>query len=383
MNVLILRSAMLGVVLSLLCGCPSSDEPSGDEPVILIIPGDDLGATDMVVVPDASPEQDMSPDMPAPMLDMSSPDMSDMSPPVDLPVALDMPPDLPPDMATPKDMGPEIEAGPLTLATFNVELFFDTMCDTGDCGPESFERLPTAPELQQRYMTTGAAIDLLGADIIVLQEIEKENLFQTLVMGTQQNYTTMVFGETGRDASIDVAVAARGDLLEVKRHRSDDLTLPDGSTTRFARELLEVHVRIRGARVIVFGAHYISKFRPTNTPRRVAEAARTAELALEARQLHPDALILVAGDLNDTPDSETLAQFANAGLVLTSEGRDINDIYTNVFGFTLQAIDHILFVSTPGVSFDTAAGLEVFRDPGQVGLAGSDHAAARATFTFE
>lgn len=375
MNSTLLRYAMLAGLTTLLYGCPD-ETPEPDKTILTMDmeQQDDAGS----MTPDATPDL---PDMMVVSVEDMMATLDMVVDPVDMSEPEDMAPDLVDDI--PPDMPQGIEPGPLTVASFNVELFFDTVCDTGDCGEDSFERLPTEDQLQQRYAFTGAGIDRLAADIIVFQEIETESLFETLVMGTQQGYTAMAFGEIGRDASIDVAVAARGELLEVKRHRQDVLTLADGSERSFARELLEVHVKVRGARVIVFGAHYISKFNPSNTPRRTAEAARTAELALGARALYPNALIVVAGDLNDTPDSEPLMQFANAGLKSASAGRPLEEIYTNVFGVELQAIDHILYLETPGVSFDESNGLEVFRDEGESGLSGSDHAAPRATFMLE
>ena len=62
--------------------------------------------------------------------------------------------------------------------------------------------------------------------------------------------------ETGLPASIDVAVLSRGTLLEVRRHRDRVLTRPDGTKTTFSRELLEVHVDLRGQRLVMFAATF-------------------------------------------------------------------------------------------------------------------------------
>lgn len=373
-----------GVWMSVLCmglmGC-GSKTGGEDDAVVLVTPEEQDASPDMVVArdlstmpDDASMEEDLA-IMPVDMMVMPDASMADASM-GDMSTERE---DASMDMAAP--MTPP---GPRSVATFNVELFFDTECDTGGCDDSSFEQVPSMMELMARYQETGEAIAKMDADVLVLQEIEKEHLFEALVGASMAGYQTFAFGETGAPGSIDVAIASRGELVSVKRHRENEpLMLEDGSTSRFARELLEVHTRVDGAEIIVFGAHYISKFRPTNTPRRVAEAAKTAELAGLARGANPQALIVVAGDLNDTPDSEPLAALVDGGFRLTSEGRPVEEVYTNLYGFTRQIIDHVLFLETPDVTFSATDGLEVFRDEGGSGFAGSDHAAVKATFVWQ
>lgn len=363
-----------------LTGC--SGQNNDQDVVVIESPGKDSGSEmpthDMSsVARDATMEEDLTV---APMEDMpSTPDaamlmdatMSDMS-------------SMPEDLGEMDMASLTVAPGPRSVATFNVELFFDTECDTGGCDADSFEQVPSMIELMARYQETGAAIARMDADVLVLQELEKEHVFESLVAASMVGYKTLAFGETGAPGSIDVAIATKGELIKVERHReSEPLMLEDGSQSRFARELLEVHTRIDGAYVVVFGAHFISKVRPTNTVRRVAEAKKAAELAGYARTSHPDALIVLAGDLNDTPDSGPLLALEEGGFRLTSEGRALEEVYTNVYGFDLQLIDHVLYLETPNVTFSQTDGLEVFRDEGAHGFAGSDHAAAKATFVWQ
>ncbi len=368
---------------TMLClGGVACSTPPEQEEMILIVPGPDAGDVSDMAQDSASDMVDSAADVPSDM-----PAVPDMIVVADSDADLtDMAPDLVEQEDMSVDMGSEVvvEPGPRAVASFNVELFFDDVCDSGDCEEGDFERLYSMTELSDRILETGGAIARLNADVIVLQEVEKLSLFESLAMTSMLGYEGLVFGDTGRTGSIHVAIATRGELLEVKRHRANtDLVLEDGSTSRFARELLEVHTRVDGAYIIVFGAHFISKYNPSNTPRRVAEAREAARLAVEAKAAHPEALVVIAGDLNDTPDSEPLLEFRQQGFHVTSDNRLVEDVYTNVYGFDLQIIDHILYLDAEGVTFSESDGLEVFRDDGAHGLAGSDHAAPKAVFTWD
>lgn len=278
------------------------------------------------------------------------------------------------------DMRPElIDGADITVATFNVKRLFDTRCDSGRCGSGDFEETPSELALKSKVERIQRAIETLDADVIVFQEIEKEELLDKITEEVASEYPTRVFGETSFSASLDVAVIARGDLVTKREHRDDRLQLDDGTTDRFARELLEVHVDIDGVRVIVFGAHYISQRDSSSDSRRRAEAKRTGELASAALASNPEALVVVAGDLNDVPGSDTIDLLDDAGLRITSAEVDSNAEYTHVYAGNRQILDHVLFFDTEytDLGYD---GVRAVRDQGAQTFGGSDHAAARGTF---
>ena len=296
-----------------------------------------------------------------------SSDLQDMEPGAD-----DGPP--------PQDQGPQLVEGiEVTVATFNVERLFDARCDSGRCGDSDFEEVPSELALQSRLERIQKALGQLDADVIVLQEIETEELFEQLRVPLAQDYPVGVFGETGFDASLDVGVMARGELLEQRGHRDDPIDGPGGDEERFARELLEVHLEQRGERVVVFGAHFISKATRGSEDRRLAEAYATAELAERAVQAHPEALVVVAGDLNDTPGSAPIEALERGGLEVLAGGLDPEAFYTHIYRGERQILDHVLFWDTEQVDA-VPGGVEVLRDEGRSGFGGSDHAALRARF---
>lgn len=275
------------------------------------------------------------------------------------------------------DMRPALPDGQdVRIASFNVERLFDTTCDSGRCAGDDFEELPSELALKSKLDRIQAAIERLDADIVVFQEIENEPLFKQLIEPFASTHPVQVFGETNFSASMDVAVLARGTLLETRTHRQDRIPLDGGGTEKFAREFLEVHVQLQGQRVIIFGAHFISKRSDSDGDWRLAEGRAAGKIARAAVEEFPQALVAIAGDLNDTPDSPALEAIASQGFVVPARGRSVSQYYTHVFSGNPQVIDHVLYWPGQDIVVGPQA-LEVFRDEGRQGFGGSDHASPR------
>lgn len=284
------------------------------------------------------------------------------------------------DAAVPPRPGP----GELRAATFNTHLFFDTVCDSGMCAAGDFEKVPTPSEFARRADSLAAAVRAFGADVVALQEIENQTALAALSSRLSDLYPTAVLGETDFAASIDVAVLGAGSLLEVRKHRSMPLTRPDGSTTYFSRELLEVHLSIKGRRVVMFAAHFRSKV-SDDPGRRLAEAQAARDLVLRTSRELPAAVVLLGGDLNDTPGSPPIAALESAPeLSRVAADRPPELVATYEWNGKAQAIDHLFLVRSPAanVSYVPASAAAVRDGAGSGGLAGSDHAALVADFAL-
>lgn len=291
----------------------------------------------------------------------------------------------PPDMSAPlpdmpADMPPVDTRKPLKIATLNLRLLFDTNCNSGRCGPNDFEAKPTQAELDERFVQIRAAITALDADVYAFQEIETQQLFEQLTEPFVQTHPVRVFGEIGSAGSVDVAIMMRGQFIETRKHRdSTTLQLEGGGTQRFARELLEVHSDIEGQRVVMFSAHFVSKSSDADGDRRRAEAAGALPIILATAQEFPEALVVLGGDLNDTPDAQPLLTLKQGGLTRVGEGLPPGVFYSYNFRGELQSIDHLLFVDREEIDVDPDS-VQAFHDQGRTGFGGSDHAAIRATF---
>lgn len=266
----------------------------------------------------------------------------------------------------------------IVVATFNVHLFFDTVCDSGNCGGTSFETKLSDAAFAARADEIAEAIKGLGADIVLLQEVESQTCLDALA-ARLPDYPTAYLGETGFPASIDTAILARMPLTEIRSHGSAPIPLPGGGETYFARDFLEAHFEIDGRRMIAFDGHFKS-MADDDPERRLAEAAAARKLVDAAAGAHPDALIVMGGDLNDVPGSPPLDALTFDGGLLRVAAELGADDWTYVFDSELRAIDH-LFLSTlaNGGSFVPGTA-RVLHGAETSGWGGSDHAALRATF---
>lgn len=277
---------------------------------------------------------------------------------------------------------PPPDPADIVIATFNVRRFFDANCDSGQCGSGDYEEIPSQGQFEYRAETLGAAILAFDADVVILQEVETQNCIDALVAQLGGEYPTAVLGETGQVASVDVAVLSRHPSLEVRRHADVPLQRPSGGQTWFAREFLEVHLDGDGHRVIVFAAHFKAK-NDDDPERRLAEATRAREIVDAVTVQHPDSLIVLGGDLNDTPDSPPLtALLADDGMLRVAAELAPDD-WTYEYNGRLDPIDHLLMAraATGGRYLEGSA--RVFRGDGDGGYGGSDHAALRASFRAE
>ncbi|MCY1062863.1 endonuclease/exonuclease/phosphatase family protein [Nannocystis sp. SCPEA4] len=276
-------------------------------------------------------------------------------------------PDLPPP-------GPE----DIVVATFNVHLFFDMVCDSGQCGGGAFEEAYSMAEFNYRADQIAAAIDGLQADVVLLQEVESQDCLDALVERLPQ-FTTAYLGETGFTASIDTALLSRLPLIEIRSHGEAPIPLPDGGSTHFARDYLEAHLDAGGHRLIAFAAHFKSK-NDDDPERRLAEAQAARDLIDLAVDNYPDALVVMGGDLNDVPESPPLQAIEADGGTSRVAAELGDDDWTYVYDGETRALDHLYLSTRSGGGSFVDGTARVLRTPGQDGWGGSDHAAVRGTF---
>lgn len=285
------------------------------------------------------------------------------------------------------DAAPETDAawappgdGAVRFVALNVHRLFDSTCDTGTCASGDYEEVLSPSQIALRTERLADTFQRLRADVVLVEEVETAPLLDGIADRMPGGRWSRVLGETGFSASVDVGVMARFPITSVVTHRDRVLTRPDGSKTTFARELLEVHLDVRGKEAIVFCAHFRSK--ASDDPgRRWAEAVGAREILTEVATAHPDALSLLGGDLNDVPGSPPLVALEEGGaLVRVSQSLPESTIATFVFAGVPQAIDHF-YAARGGMPRYVPSSFHAVFDPGARGLAGSDHAGIVADFS--
>ena len=68
----------------------------------------------------------------------------------------------------------------VVIGTYNTRLFFDKVCDSENCSSSSFESVPNDSEYNAKVSDLADSVKEIGADIILLQEVEKESCLKDL-----------------------------------------------------------------------------------------------------------------------------------------------------------------------------------------------------------
>ncbi len=268
----------------------------------------------------------------------------------------------------------------ISVATFNVRRFFDTVCDSGSCGSGDWEEQLSNAEFTARAAQIADAVRDMDVDIVLFQEFEKQPCLDAVNDELGDEYTVSIVAETGYDASIDVALLAKGEFIRRINHGDEPLHKPGTTspTYYFTREFPEIHLEINGEKVIVFVGHFKSKS-DDDPDRRWAEAAGAYDIITEVASENEDALIIFGGDLNDTPGSNPINELEKNGKLHRVASELSNNLAaTYRYNGSLQAIDH-LFVATESSGAYVSGTAESVRGP-SFGLGGSDHAALKADF---
>jgi predicted extracellular nuclease len=199
---------------------------------------------------------------------------------------------------------------------------------------------------------TAKVIRELNADIMCLNEVESRvamRQFDGDLLGNRYPHELAIDGNDPR--GIDVGLLTRCRITNVNTHIAE--RWDEEKEWLFSRDCLRVSLDVGGRTVFVLINHFKSKSAPNDaarvkgTAKRTRQAHRVSEILTQTYDLTRD-LVIVAGDLNDTPDSEALRP-----LLSTPDLRDVFDIgdvpqadrWTYHFRGRNQQIDYILVSS--------------------------------------
>ncbi|HEY4687700.1 MAG TPA: endonuclease/exonuclease/phosphatase family protein [Anaerolineae bacterium] len=252
-------------------------------------------------------------------------------------------------------------------------------------------------------LNTAKVIREINADIFCLVEVESRPVLKYFVgdrlkkTGSFETYPHLMLIDGNDDRGIDVAMMSRLPIQTIHSHVDDK----DGDGLVFSRDCLELQLRHPdGFDVFMLLNHFKSKgfgAQSTSDNKRRRQAERVAKI-LEGYDLTQQ-LVVVAGDLNDTPDSAPLAalkQVPNLFDVLAQKFQDPKDRWTYHFNKN-QQIDY-LFVSRPlrdalqdagverrgifNVKNYTNGAIDSFKTVTSESSSASDHGAVWADFTL-
>jgi endonuclease/exonuclease/phosphatase family metal-dependent hydrolase len=201
---------------------------------------------------------------------------------------------------------------------------------------------------------TARVIAAVNADVQVLCEIEDRPslvkfhdavLKPILLSSGRAGYPYLLLIDGNDPRGIDVAIMSRYPIFDLSTHVFD---VPDASPI-FSRDCAEFFVQVPGLPkpCIFMGNHFTSKGSDfTGLTRRLPQATQVRKI-VDGRMKQGFTHIIVAGDLNDTPDSKGLAPLMTWGVLSDAVKQFANQIdptgkRLGTYETGLQQIDYVM-----------------------------------------
>jgi endonuclease/exonuclease/phosphatase family metal-dependent hydrolase len=201
---------------------------------------------------------------------------------------------------------------------------------------------------------TARVIAEVDADIICLMEVEgrvelqkfhDELLFEKFLQPAGKAfYENILLIDGNDDRGIDVAIMSRLPVLTLRSHINEPSGQFDSKRRTFSRDCLEVRIQLPNKKALHLMINHFKSKRPSpgdpqSNLRREAQAKRVAAL-VDEHDLKKEFLV-VAGDLNDTPDSKPLKPLlSKQGLFNVNLKLPPADRFT--FRSTKEQLDYLL-----------------------------------------
>ena len=212
--------------------------------------------------------------------------------------------------------------------------------------------------------STIRAIKAVKADVMCVVEVENRIMLEDfnrkgLGTGAKGRFDEAMCIDGNDRRGIDVGLLSRFPIRSIRPHIYDGTT----KSRTFSRDCPEMHLDLGNGRTLhVLCNHFVSKMNgdpPQSQARRQRQAQAVADI-LSTYDLKND-LVVVAGDLNDTPDSTPLAPLLGLpdlhDVLELQFGSTMSDRWTYKYKNELNQIDYLL-VSKPLKDAFQQAGIE-------------------------
>lgn len=314
--------------------------------------------------------------------------------------------------------------GDTVITTFNVENFFDLVHTPGkrDIGTGGAATL-VALETQLSKLALAIHVELALPDILVVQEVDTAALLQdlgdrvNLYAGTQ--YTATSF-ETSDERGLDVGFLWNRQRVSLREAFLLDDPIVPGVQAAFGpqspspgREPLVGHFLAHGHALTIIGNHFksargdeplldpLQPCTPRSAQQRKAQARVVRAFATRLLEQDPEALVMVAGDLNDISGGQPGEGEDHPLAILSGLAGEVpltdlaalapeEEPYTFMINDKRQLLDHILvspallarFVAVNILHFNAGFPREL-RDDVQTTRRASDHDPVEASFRLQ
>lgn len=214
-----------------------------------------------------------------------------------------------------------------TIAFYNLENLFDTLVDPD---PNKILQDEFTPKGKNKWTTDkylnkldhmssviaelGSGLSKTAPMIVGIAEVENKAVIEDLIHTKyleKYNYG-IVHYESNDGRGIDVGLIYRKDFVKIKNSNSSRLHMAEKPDFR-TRDQLVVEAEIDGESIFVLVNHWPSRRggEKRSSPLREAAAQLTRTIADSITHVHPNAKIIIMGDLNDDPNNKSVKKVIN------------------------------------------------------------------------
>ena len=200
-----------------------------------------------------------------------------------------------------------LAADTFRVATYNVENYLDA---------------PTQSHSQVKSAAAKArireSIRALNPDVIALEEMGSVSALMELRASLKAEGLDFPYWEfvSGEDTNIHVVVLSKLPII-ARRPHTNDVFLLDGRRFRVSRGFAEVDIRAAPNFTFTLIAAHLKSRRPTpeadEAEQRLQEAKILRGIVDQDLAAHPNAKLIVLGDLNDVKDSDSTKEIIGRG----------------------------------------------------------------------
>jgi endonuclease/exonuclease/phosphatase family metal-dependent hydrolase len=166
-------------------------------------------------------------------------------------------------------------------------------------------------------INTARVLDAVNADVVCTVEVDNRialrNFNDLMKREFKKAYDHYMLIDGNDDRGIDVGILSKYPITSINSHVDDEYEGKDGKMYKiFSRDCAEYTIGLNGKNLHLFCNHFKSKgygSPVTSNEKRRKQAERVVEI-LKDFDLKKD-YVAVAGDFNDTPDSEPLKKLVN------------------------------------------------------------------------
>ena len=263
-----------------------------------------------------------------------------------------------------------------TIAFYNIENLFDVENDPltsdDDFLPTSKKRW-TPKRYENKLRKLGSVISKIGEEdtetapvIVGLAEVENKNVLSDLVRSKNllEEAYSYVHYDSSDERGIDVALLYKNDIFEVEKSEIFSVYLQTESGERdYTRDILLVRGKLDNEAINIIVNHWSSRREGEKETeyKRVTAAQKVNSIIKGIKKEKPNARIIVMGDFNDNPNSNSISLLEKEGELFnpfkTVWSRDKGSLSHD---FKWNLFDQILFSTNfldsanSALSFETA-----------------------------